>query len=65
METNEIKDRVFTVSEAGAAYPAMGERYLRRLIFERRIPYLKDRRRVFLRQSDIEDYLSGIRVEVP
>ena len=56
-------DRLFTVPDAGAAYPALGERYFRRLIFEKRIPYLKDRRRVFLRASDIENYLDELRVE--
>ena len=36
---------------------------LRRLIFERRIAYHKDRRRVRLTSRDLDAYVRGLRVE--
>lgn len=45
---------LLTVHQAADYAPALGERYLRRLIAERRIPVVRIGRRVFLRRSDLD-----------
>jgi len=53
-----------TVAQAAEAYPALGERYFRRLIAERRIAYSKvGGGRVLLRADDIETLIAAGRVE--
>lgn len=54
--------RLFTVEEA-AEYSGFSVRYLRRLIFERRVAYHKDKRRVWLAQADLDAYMNSLRVE--
>jgi len=43
-----------TVAQAAADSPALGERFLRRLIAERRVPVVRIGRRVFLRRCDLD-----------
>ena len=57
-------DEWMTIKQAGEAYPALGERYVRRLTEERRLPIHKLPGRVLIRRSDIEAYLAGVRHEV-
>ncbi|MGH2718385.1 MAG: excisionase family DNA-binding protein [Actinomycetota bacterium] len=54
--------QLLSVEEA-AEYSGFSVRYLRRLIFERRIAYHKDRRRVWLLAGDLDAYVRGLRVE--
>ena len=54
--------RLLTVEEA-AEYSGLSVRYLRRLIFERRVAYHKDKRRVWLAQADLDAYMNSLRVE--
>ena len=54
--------RLLTVEEA-AEYTGFTIRYLRRLIFERRLAYHKDRRRVWLATEDLDAFICGLRVE--
>jgi len=49
--------------DAGAAYPAIGERHFRRLIAERRIPFSKIGSKVLLDRDDIETLIRSTRVE--
>ncbi len=48
--------------EQAAAYLNITDHFVRRLIRERRIPFVKVGRLVRLRRSDIDDYLAGRRV---
>ncbi|MGW2818615.1 excisionase [Streptomyces sp. NPDC001415] len=50
-------DRLLTVRQAGELLG--GERYVRRLIEERRIEYVKDDRRVFIRESVAVAYVAA------
>ncbi|GHI06142.1 hypothetical protein AQI88_28730 [Streptomyces cellostaticus] len=50
-------DRLLTVREAAEVLG--GERYVRRLIEERRIEYVKDRRRVFIREAVVQEYIAA------
>ncbi len=52
---------LFTVEQA-ADYLNITEHFMRRLIRERRIPFLKVGRLVRLRRTDIEAYLAGCAV---
>jgi len=52
-----------SVREAGLAYPAIGERYFRRLVQERRIAFHRVGRKVLLARSDIDDLIAAGRVE--
>jgi hypothetical protein len=45
------------------AYSGLSERYLRTLVFERRIAYHKDKRRVFFRREDLDAFINSLRVE--
>lgn len=55
--------RLLTLRGA-CAYSGWSERYLRRLVAERRIAHLKDRRLLFFRVEDIDSYIDGLqRVE--
>jgi len=58
-----MADRYLTVTQAGEAFPALGERYIRRLIAERRIAFSKVGARVLLRADDIEALIDDGRVE--
>jgi excisionase family DNA binding protein len=49
--------------EGAAEYTGFTARYLRRLIFERRIAYHKDRQRVWFTREDLDDYVRSLRVE--
>ena len=49
--------------EQAAEYTGFTVRYLRRLIFERRIAYHKDRKRVWLSAQDLDAYVRSLRVE--
>lgn len=48
---------------AAAEYSGLSERHLRRLIDERRIGFVKERRRVFLLRSDLDDFVARNRIE--
>jgi excisionase family DNA binding protein len=50
-------DRLLTVREVAEVLG--GERYVRRLIEERRIEYVKDRRRVFIAESVVKAYIAA------
>jgi excisionase family DNA binding protein len=54
--------RLLSIDEA-AEYTGFSVRYLRRLIFERRVAYHKDRKRVWFTPDDLDTYLVGLRVE--
>ncbi|MGH2690290.1 MAG: helix-turn-helix domain-containing protein [Actinomycetota bacterium] len=54
--------RLLTVEEA-ADYAGFSVRYLRRLVFERRIAFHKDRRRIWFAPDDLDAYIRGLRVE--
>lgn len=47
-------DDLLTVHQAAAYAPAIGERFLRRLIMERRIPVVRIGRRVFIARRDLD-----------
>ncbi|MFG3123775.1 helix-turn-helix domain-containing protein [Streptomyces sp. NPDC048201] len=55
-------DRLLTVREVAEVLG--GERYVRRLIEERRIEYVKDRRRVFIAESVVRQYIASRTVPV-
>lgn len=55
-------DRLLTVREVAEVLG--GERYVRRLIEERRIEYVKDRRRVFIAESVVKRYIASRTVPV-
>ncbi|MHB8246087.1 MAG: helix-turn-helix domain-containing protein [Acidimicrobiales bacterium] len=57
-------ERPLSVSEA-AAYLNVNVRYVRRLVAERRVTYLKVGRLLRFRASDLEAYLESCRVEPP
>jgi excisionase family DNA binding protein len=57
------RGRYFTLEEVADAYPVLTVRLLRRLIYERRIPFSKAGRRVVLAQADIDAYFEENRVE--
>jgi hypothetical protein len=48
---------------AASDYTGFHERYLKRLVFEKRIAYVKDKRRVFFLQEDLDRYIASLRVE--
>lgn len=50
-------DRLLTVREVAEVLG--GERYVRRLIEERRIEYVKDRRRVFISEAVVKAYIAA------
>ena len=56
--------RLLSIQEA-AEYTGFTVRYLRRLIFERRLIYYKDRQRVWLAPSDLDAYIQALRVAPP
>lgn len=55
--------RLLSVQEA-ADYTGFTVRYLRRLIFERRLIFYKDRQRVWLARADLDAYVDSLRIEV-
>jgi excisionase family DNA binding protein len=58
------RERPLSVSEA-AVYLNVNVRYVRRLVAERRVTYLKVGRLLRFRASDLEAYLQSCRVEPP
>jgi len=58
-----ISEGYLTVAQAGDAYPALGERYFRRLIAQHRIRYFKVGARVLLHPDDIQALIDAGRVE--
>lgn len=54
--------RLLSIEQA-ADYTGFTVRYLRRLVFERRIAYHKDRQRVWFSPADLDAYVRGLRVE--
>lgn len=55
-----------TLTQAAEEYPALGRRYLQRLVAERRIPYYKPtgpRGRVLVQRADIEALITSSRRE--
>jgi excisionase family DNA binding protein len=48
-----------------AEYLNVNERYMRRLVSERRIPYLKVGRLLRFSPADLDAFIEGCRVEVP
>ena len=59
-----MSDRtVLTIPQAVEANPWLTERYVRRLIHERRIPFHKVGGRVLLDQADLDRLVSAGRVE--
>ena len=57
-----LSPRLLSIEEA-AEYTGFTVRYLRRLIFERRIAYHKDRQRVWFTREDLDAYVRRLRVE--
>lgn len=55
-------DAYLTVKQAAEKYPALGERFLRRLVAERRLTYYKVGSRVLFAESDILDLIERGRV---
>lgn len=62
-EATSTVPRYLSPRQAGDAYPALGERYFRRLIADRRIPYAKVGAKVLLAVDDIEELIENGRVE--
>ena len=58
----EEKVRLMTVKEV-AERMNVSERFVRRLIFDTRIPYRKLGRHVRIDETDVEAFISGSRVE--
>jgi len=56
-------DDLLTVAEA-ADYLTVTERFVRRLVFEKRVPYVKLGRHVRLAVSDLDAFCASGRVEV-
>jgi excisionase family DNA binding protein len=54
-------DEVLTIEQA-AAHIKMSERYVRRLVAERRIPFYKLGRAVRIKASDLDAYINAGRV---
>ncbi|MGR7026197.1 excisionase family DNA-binding protein [Geodermatophilus sp. URMC 62] len=54
-------DELLTPSQAGD-YLRTGERFIRRLIAERRIPYVKLGRHVQLQRSDLDAFIASGRI---
>ncbi|WP_406414879.1 excisionase family DNA-binding protein [Streptomyces sp. NBC_01614] len=50
-------DRLLTVRQVADVLG--GERYVRRLIEERRIEYVKDRRRVFISETVVKEFIAA------
>jgi excisionase family DNA binding protein len=48
---------------AACEHSGFSERYLRRLVSERRIPVYRDRRRIFFSPADLDGYIDAMRVE--
>jgi excisionase family DNA binding protein len=57
-----VSSRLLDVPSA-SEYSGLSQRLLRRLIFERRIAYVKVGSRVFLERAAIDAYIDGCRVE--
>lgn len=57
-----LSARLLSIEEA-AEYTGFTVRYLRRLIFERRIACHKDRKRVWFTREDLDAYVHGLRVQ--
>ncbi|MGW6011453.1 helix-turn-helix domain-containing protein [Streptomyces sp. NPDC055210] len=55
-------DRLLTVAQVAEVLG--GERYVRRLIEERRIEYVRDRRRIFISEAVVEAYVAARTVPV-
>jgi excisionase family DNA binding protein len=58
------EERPLTIAEA-AEYLNVSERFIRRLVAERRVPYYKLGKFVRFRRRDLDAYLSSGRVERP
>ncbi|MHB8438530.1 MAG: helix-turn-helix domain-containing protein [Acidimicrobiales bacterium] len=56
------RQRPLTLSEA-ASHLNVTDRYVRRLVAERRVPYLKVGRLLRFREADLDAYLESCRVE--
>jgi excisionase family DNA binding protein len=54
-------DELLTVAEAGE-YLGTGERFIRRLVAQRRIPYVKLGKYVRLQRSALDDFIAAGRV---
>jgi len=59
--------RLRTVKMAGAepGYEPFTERYLRRLVSERRLPFFKTKGRVLVDLDDLDRYVESCRIEPP
>lgn len=53
--------KLLSIQEA-AEYTGFTVRYLRRLIFELRVPYHKDRHRVWFAPADLDAYVESMRI---
>lgn len=60
----DVEDRPLTIPEA-SEYLNVSERFIRRLVAERRVPYYKLGKFVRFRRRDLDAYLSSGRVERP
>ena len=58
---NEQQDQLLTVAQAGE-YLGTGERFIRRLIAQRRITYVKLGKYVRLQRSTLDDFIEAGRV---
>lgn len=58
---NEQHDQLLTVAQAGE-YLGTGERFIRRLIAQRRITYVKLGKYVRLKRSTLDDFIEAGRV---
>ena len=57
----ELQDALLTIAEAGE-YLGTGERFVRRLVAERRIPYVKLGKYVRLQRSALDAFIDAGRV---
>lgn len=56
-------DELLTAAEAGE-YLGTGERFIRRLVAQRRIPYVKLGKYVRLQRSALDDFIAANRVPI-
>ena len=64
VKTANLPSALLSISEA-ATRLGVTERYIRRLVYERRVPFYKVGRLVRFRESDLDEWLEAGRVEPP
>lgn len=63
LEANPKAAHLLTVPQAAEYAPAFGERYFRRLIADRKMPFFKIGGRVFISRDDIDQLVAQSRIE--